>query len=62
MRQRVAIALALLLNPKMIVADEPTTSLDVTVAAQILRELPAVPRTPDGTVVNFMTSLWSGVL
>lgn len=39
MRQRVAMALALLLNPKMIIADEPTTALDVTVAAEILQEL-----------------------
>ncbi len=54
MRQRVVIALALCANPRLIIADEPTTALDVSVQAQIISLLKALAR-EHGAAVMLVT-------
>ena len=54
MRQRIAIAIALLNEPALIIADEPTTALDVTVQGQILSEVQALCR-DSGTSLVWIT-------
>jgi peptide/nickel transport system ATP-binding protein len=53
-RQRIVIAMALAMQPRLLIADEPTTALDVTTQAQILAQLRALQR-QRGTSVLFIT-------
>jgi peptide/nickel transport system ATP-binding protein len=53
-RQRIMIAIALVLEPALLIADEPTTALDVTTQAQILRLIKDIQRA-HGTAVLFIT-------
>jgi peptide/nickel transport system ATP-binding protein len=54
MRQRVAIAIALLHNPEVLIADEPTTALDVTIQSQILGEVQRLAA-ENGTALVWIT-------
>jgi ABC-type dipeptide/oligopeptide/nickel transport system ATPase component len=54
MRQRVMIASALVLRPQLLIADEPTTALDVTIQAEILRTLKEINR-KEGTSILFIS-------
>src|SRR5690606_28791809 len=54
MRQRVAIAIALLNRPDVVIADEPTTALDVTIQSQILAQVQTLAR-ETGTALIWIT-------
>ena len=51
MRQRVVIAIALACNPKLLIADEPTTALDVTIQAQILDLMKEIQKKTDTSII-----------
>ena len=51
MRQRISIAMSLMMNPKLLIADEPTTALDVTLEAQIIHLFRELRKSFDGSII-----------
>ena len=62
MNQRVAIALAMVLNPEMLLADEPTSALDVTVQAQVVRQMIDLRDNLGTTIIMVTHNIGSGFL
>lgn len=58
MRQRVMIAMSLICEPKLIIADEPTTALDVTIQAQILDLMKDLKSKLDTSIILITHDLW----
>ena len=57
MRQRVMIAIAICCNPQLLIADEPTTALDVTIQAQIIDLMKKIREEIDASIIMVTHSL-----
>src|SRR5436305_3113183 len=62
MRQRVMIAMAITNSPSLLIADEPTTALDVTIQAQVLEFMKSVQKETDAATIMITTDLWIGAV